>query len=240
MTSNERERLRAIYEKYERESDFARRWDPRNPGNAQMTEERDAAAVRMLRDHGAWPDDGSRVLDLGCGDGRLLERLERDGLASSALFGLDLLRERADRARARITGVVVGDGAELPFRSGSFSVALAFTVFSSILHEDYSGFVASEIDRVLEANGAVLVYDVRVSDPRNPQTTPIRSQKLRQLFPGYEIRSTSLTLVPALSRRLGSAATVLYPRLVRFPFLRTHKMSLLTKPGTARVATTTD
>jgi ubiquinone/menaquinone biosynthesis C-methylase UbiE len=104
-----------------------------------------------------------RVLELGCGTGRISIPLARDGVE---LVGVDrsaAMLERAHRRAARrrngshVQGrisLIRGDIRALPFRSGSFSMVLApYGVLQSLLHDrDLSGTIAS-VARVLARGG---------------------------------------------------------------------------------------
>ena len=80
--------------------------------------------TRMLRRH--VPFAGARVLDIGCGDGRLSNRIK--GWIHSVV-GVDLAGEDVRRAhdRKRLNDVArfaVGDASRLPFQDRSFDLAL--------------------------------------------------------------------------------------------------------------------
>ena len=86
--------------------------------------------TRMLRRH--VPFAGARVLDIGCGDGRLSNRIR--GLVAS-IAGVDLAGEGIARAHAhahaharnRLEGIArfaVADASVLPFHDRSFDLAL--------------------------------------------------------------------------------------------------------------------
>lgn len=62
--------------------------------------------------YGSWlPSRQARILDIGCGDGGLLEQLHDRGYTN--LKGMDLSPSQVDRARARGLTVELGDAAEL-------------------------------------------------------------------------------------------------------------------------------
>jgi SAM-dependent methyltransferase len=100
---------------------------------------------------------GGRVLELGCGTGRVTVPLARTGAAE--VVGIDrsapmLARGRARLRRARLpkVGLVRGDIRHLPFAGGSFDTVLApYGVLQSLLREndllDTLGAVAALLPR---------------------------------------------------------------------------------------------
>ena len=54
---------------------------------------------------------------------------------------------------------------------------------------------------------------------------------VKGLFPGFEPRLRTVTLLPPLARRLGPLTGAMYPALASVPWLRTHYVGLLTKPS---------
>jgi SAM-dependent methyltransferase len=110
--------------------------------------------------------DGARVLEVGCGPGRMSIRLARRyGLE---VTGLDLDPAMIERARANAgragTGdelgpsFLVGDVASLPFPDGSFDL-----VVSTLSMHHWADGAASlaEIGRVLRPGARALVWDFR-------------------------------------------------------------------------------
>jgi 2-polyprenyl-3-methyl-5-hydroxy-6-metoxy-1,4-benzoquinol methylase len=82
--------------------------------------------VRALKDVIRW--SGKRVLDIGCGDGRLSLRLARLG---ATVVGIDPERDRIRTARRRLPKVLservryrVGKAGRLAFRRKSFDLAI--------------------------------------------------------------------------------------------------------------------
>jgi len=121
----------------------------------------DVAFYRMLA-----AERGGPVLDLGCGTGRLLIPLARDGFD---VVGLDLAAPMLDRARAkgrrqarRLTGrtlLVQGDLRALPL-GGPFSLAvMAFHTIQHLVEDDELVGALREIRRVLRPDGW-LAFDV--------------------------------------------------------------------------------
>lgn len=225
----ETDRLMDVYGAYRTDERRRAGWDPANPGNQLIEAERWAVARRALGAHDLWPI-GFRVLDVGCGTGRVLGEMRERGAPARSLAGVDVLADRIAAAAAEHPEIswLRGDGRTLPFASSSQRVVIAYTVFSSILGDDIARRVAREVDRVLEPGGGILWYDFRVSDPRNRNTRAMGIRQVEALFPGYVADLASVTLVPQIARRIRSAS--LYRRLAAVPLLRTHLGGVLVKP----------
>lgn len=226
-------RIAEVYRGYAEREAARPRWSADLPGNLLMVAERTAAMHELLRGSGRWPPAAARILDLGCGTGALLRDFADEGCRPSDLYGIDLLPERVLAARERVPGSHIwrADGRHLGVRAGTFDLVTLFTVFTSILAPSVRSAVAAEIDRVLRPGGAVLLYDFTLKNPANPDTVPMPTRAWRDLFPDFDARFVRVTLLPPLARRLGRAATILYPRLVKIPCLRSHVLGLLVKPS---------
>lgn len=224
---DEIERLNRYYADYHANSEWARD----TPGNRAIHDERDRAVQRLAQRLGPRLADAT-ILDLGCGSGTLLAQFVSWGATPSRLAGIDLMEDRIADARRRLPAVRfdVVNAERLPFEDAAFDVVSTFTVFSSLLDHTMAARVAGEVHRVLKPGGAVLWYDLRVGNPRNPNVRGLALADVRTLFPRYDVQFQTVTLVPPLARRLGPLTPVLYPVLAAVPFLRTHYLGTLRKP----------
>jgi len=189
-----------------------------------------AVAASMLKCNGLHDLSKIDILDVGCGVGGWLRKLLEWGASPHRLHGVDLLHDRIEKARILGGGIdfQIASGYEIPFSDSSMDLVSAHTVFSSILDASARKALAGEIVRVLRPGGRVLVYDYRVSDPRNPDTVGIRKSEIRRLFPGFSLSLRSLTLAPPIARRIAPVSPLLAHLLESsFPFLRTHLICLL-------------
>lgn len=99
---------------------------------------------------------GMKVLDLGCGTGRMTKKLLELG---AEVVGVDVSEEMLNVARKKCRGAefVLGDSANLPFGEGEFDLVVA-----SFLIVHLKGLEKSfdEVYRVLKPGGVFIVTNV--------------------------------------------------------------------------------
>ena len=221
LEEGERERVRRDYGDYAGNRRKRRAWDARNPGNAIQ---RDEVLERVLERTGPQRTSGGQVLDIGCGGGWWLAQLARAGLPAERLHGIDLIAARVERARRAVPGaqVDVGDATSLPFADESFDLVLLLTTLSSAGSDVRVRRVMLEARRVLAPGGAIVVYEPRLPNPRNPNTRLIARRALLTRDDD-EVRHEAITLLPAIGRRLGERGRL----LSRVHPLRSHRLTII-------------
>ncbi len=225
-----RESERLLREHRRRQAEIAPdRYAPWQPAEVFMRAERRRQAVRLLRRAGVFPGPETRCLEVGHGSLGWLGDLIIWGLRETSLAGIELDPVPAARARAALPAadLRIGDARELPWPDRTFRLAIASTVFTSVLDPSLRRRLAAEIERVLAPGGALLWYDFRVDNPRNRNVRGIGRRELRALFPalGGEVRS--VTLAPPLARLIVPWSHWLATSLECLPFLRTHLIAVL-------------
>jgi ubiquinone/menaquinone biosynthesis C-methylase UbiE len=169
---------------------------------------------------------------MGCGRGWWLRSLVEVGVEPGRLSGIDIQPERVGAARETVPGaeIQVGDARNLRVPDETFSVVLQFTLLSSLGSHRAIREALGEGMRVLAPGGLLLAYEPRVPNPLNRHTLLLRDEDLDAagLAPRKQL---SLTVLPALARRLGRRTDDLYPRLARLPFLRTHRLVMYRRPS---------
>lgn len=96
------------------------------------------------------------VLDVGCGRGFLLEKLQKVAAPGTKLYGLDISPKLVELSKARVPAadVVVGDAEALPYADASFDTVFMTEALEHML--DF-GKSLSEIRRVLKPGGTFIV-----------------------------------------------------------------------------------
>ncbi|HEY1237018.1 MAG TPA: class I SAM-dependent methyltransferase [Solirubrobacterales bacterium] len=211
-----------VYSRYARSGRKQRAWAADNPGNAAIRGELLAHLLRLAAPELA---GSGAILDVGCGTGWWLRQLVEAGVAPERLHGIDIQPRRVAAAREAVPGaeIDVGEAQRLPLADGSFTVVLQLTLLSSLGSHRAIREALGEGMRVLAAGGLLLIYEPRVPNPLNRHTLMLRDSDLEAA--GIASREQlSVTLVPALARRLGDRTQARYERLARLPFLRTHRL----------------
>ena len=127
--------------------------------------------------------NGGRMLDIGCGSGRLLFDLRQLGFE---VFGVDYSSSMVAASRALFRGrgalpappLAVEDIERLAFRDGSFDMVVAAAVIEYLFTDENA---ISEIHRVLRPGGSMIIA---VRNARNLSKPIVLGRNLLQALPG--------------------------------------------------------
>lgn len=128
------------------------------------------------------PSSGARLLDVGCGRGRLLDTLRRE-MPGLRLIGLERDLGRATDAHLLTQApIILGDGQLLPFRPATFDLVVLGYALHHMSPSVRKG-VLVESRKVLRPDGRLLV--IEKASPRSPWG---RLRLLMQVVSGLENR----------------------------------------------------
>lgn len=174
-----------------------------------------------------------RVVDVGCGSGGFLRQLVDWGADPCRLAGTEYQEQRLVLARMRSAPGIRWHLGDLDFAAAdSFDLAVANTVFSSILTADARAALAQAMWRSVAPGGWCMLFDFRYNNPRNPNVRRVTRAELRQMWPASECRYRSLLLAPPIARRLAGAPRIVAELLATLvPPLRSHFIYMARKPA---------
>jgi SAM-dependent methyltransferase len=144
----------------EASQDPARHWNDRSGTTFTHPLDLDRFTRAVARD--------ARILDYGCGQGRLCGELIAAGFSN--VIGVDFSPEMIRAARERLPAATftVNDGHSLPYADSGFDAVLLFAVLTCIPDDRAQLDLVREIRRVLRPGGLLLISDYPLqADPRN-------------------------------------------------------------------------
>lgn len=147
-----------------------------------------------------------RVLEVGCGEGLLLEQLAKEN-SELKIWGVDNDEERLKAASERPGNFSLSnqDARRLSFEDGYFDAVICVNVLFNMRSEDDVRQALSEMKRVCKRNGSV-IFDFRNS--LNP-LLPIKYRLARyydDTLKGLPLKAYSPKEIESVLRELGMAA----------------------------------
>jgi len=108
------------------------------------------------------------ILDFGCGYGRILEELKRNGFSN--LAGVDIAENMIEIAKANLPGadLKVNAGVNIPYEDKRFDVVIVAAVLTCISDNEEQKKLIAEVKRVLRIGGIIYLCDFIINeDQRN-------------------------------------------------------------------------
>jgi SAM-dependent methyltransferase len=222
----------AVVERYARRP-AGELYNPLRHDVSRLLQQRRRAMLGFFARAGIADAGSLDVVEVGCGTGGNLLELLQLGFVPDRLVGIELLPDRLAVARWRLPAalrLIGGDATAADLGAGSADLVLQATVFSSLLDDAFQQRLAATMWGWLRPGGAVLWYDLRVDNPRNPDVRGIPLARVRSLFPGARITARRVTLAPPLARWACRIHPWLHDMLDLLPPLRTHLLAWVEKP----------
>jgi ubiquinone/menaquinone biosynthesis C-methylase UbiE len=113
-------------------------------------------------------DHQARILDYGCGYGRILQQLVKFGYSNCV--GIDFSEGMLTRCRSTLPRIdlIQNDGKSLPFRERAFDAVVLFSVLTCVPCEKDQRTLLTEVRHVLRPGGLLYISDLLMnSDRRN-------------------------------------------------------------------------
>lgn len=121
--------------------------------------------------------NSEKILDVGCGEGLLLEKIVR--IKKNVLVcGIDLSPENIEICLAHNLPAILADAKRLPFADGAFDTCIMTEVIQ-YLEEAKPQEVIREIARVLKTNGQLFIM---FPNDRNYKVARLLTFKLKEAF----------------------------------------------------------
>jgi ubiquinone/menaquinone biosynthesis C-methylase UbiE len=112
--------------------------------------------------------DGMRLLDLGCGSGRLAHALGREQIDID-YYGIDIDQRLLDFARSKVPAhfrFALNHALKLPAPHASADFVCAFSVFTHLRHSETYLYL-EDIRRVLQAGGKLVFSFLEFAEPQH-------------------------------------------------------------------------
>lgn len=193
--------INAQYAAYDAANAWNTAWAPFHAGEAAYRAQQMLTLARMMREIGRRDLAGWRILDVGCGRGRLLRSFIDMGALPADLFGTEINVAYAQDAKSKspLIQYALTNGVTLPFAEASFDFVSQFLVLSSIPSHALRAQVTQEMWRVLKPGGYVWMWELR---GLAPAAGNVKQLNYRGLFPNTNLREYTAAAMPAPSETL--------------------------------------
>jgi alkylated DNA repair protein alkB family protein 8 len=144
-----------------------------------------------MRDWKNYIKDGQNILDIGCGNGRLLElfaekKVQYTGLDISAEL-IKIANKKCQQYNVSQISFQVGDMRYLPFANDSYDLVFAVSALHHLPHHLNRWLALSEIFRVLRPGGLLLMTNWYLWNTFSNRKFQIKKQTLLNWWRGLDI-----------------------------------------------------
>jgi ubiquinone/menaquinone biosynthesis C-methylase UbiE len=222
-------RIKQVYE--ERKTVTKADYNPVLPENNYFIISKEKILAKLIFRFLGTSPGSLKILDVGFGSGSDILTLIKYGFNVKNIHGVEILPERFNRVNEMLptANLKLTEGFSLPFADHSMDLIIQSTVFSSVLAPESRQQLAAEMYRVLNINGKIFSYDMRINNPWNRNVTKLDKAEIKRLFPEAKTSFFTLTLNPVLARRLARFSILACEILEKLPFLCSHYYAVIEK-----------
>lgn len=223
------------YREYDRKAGRHRNDIRLNPGvmfQVLAAEKAFVLAVRQINH----PPALARVLDVGSGEGGNIYQYLRLGYLPENITGIEIQKELVGNAQSLYPSInfMHADASKIDIEDCSFDIVAESTMFATLVDDEVSSKIASEMLRVCKPGGYILLADWRTPKPGDLSYKALTRSRLSALFKlGNETFLLGVyrgSLVPPVGRFLSAYFPSLYFMVASlFPFLVGEVVYLLQK-----------
>jgi len=129
----------------------------------------------------------SRILDFGCGQGRILQQLKNEGFQN--LSGVDMSENMIEIAGKNLprADFKVNVGVIIPYDDSPFDCVIVAAVLTCIINSDEQRKLIAEIKRVLKPEGIVYINDFLINDDQRNVSRYEKHEKRYGIYGVFEI-----------------------------------------------------
>ena len=221
------DRIRETYSYRDHDLKIQAMWAPFAEGEVLHRTQQYWMLATLFRSINRFDLSGLKILDVGCGNGRVLRSFLDMGASAKDLSGVDVHAEAIERARliSPELDLRVSNGIDLEFSDVTYDVVTQFVVFSSIFSSDLRVRLAAEILRVVKIGGYIFWWDIdKTVQPDSPSVLDPK-----ELFPGQRCRKLHVGLHrnPSNWVKLPKAFQRFLPLLDILGYRKTHIAALV-------------
>ena len=134
-----------------------------------------------ISDFETYCSKNSKIIDIGCGYGRICKELELNGYKN--IVGIDSSSAQLNRASKNLkyTKLVLSNALNIPIEDGFFDVGISFGVINCLINKDDFKIYAYELNRLLQPNSYLFVNEFTRND------SPYFDDKYHSGIPKYKL-----------------------------------------------------
>lgn len=226
---DELQRILGVYQGYKSSGCYDTVWHPLDFIEAFNRTEREKELVHLFNKKGIKLED-KKILEIGCGRGKILQQFITFGAEPENLYGIDLVDFEIEIARRLLpkSHIEFGNAEKLPYGDAFFDIVMQFVTFSSIHSKEMHKNIAREMLRVLKKDGFIIWWDFKqISKAAIARSIDLR--EIKEIFPHCRFEVTTMGLDGRILSKLINRFWLLCEILAKIRMLNSHYLIYIEK-----------